>query len=785
MQDSAASIIQDLIIRREDWLMERILRYAVQYEYAQYTSTLKESWRMSISGLSESILEALKRRTFQMELGPEIDYIDDPVAAFGILEGQRHRERGIDIGMFLGLLRYYRQSYLDVLAESACEPDVIAWGRHGIERCFDRIEIGLCSEWIRGSDADRIRELQTANRRITNEKNKYLTLFESLANPVILLDRQNRIEQLNRAAARLLDASGNRYYSLPDSALPVGQPAEQALPWLADELRRFRREAAPSCTGEKACVRDSETRWYRFDFSHMLDISDKFTGTLIILTDETTQKETELALQHAKTAAEDANRAKSAFLANMSHELRTPLNGILGYAQILKRDSHLLPHQLQAVDTIDKSGEHLLAMITDILDIAKIEAGKVQLHPEDFTLDVSLRAIVEMMRIKAEQKQIHIIYEPPDDLRCVVHADEKRLRQVLINLLGNAIKFTLAGHVSFTVEKHDAPSQESAAASPSLATLSFSITDTGIGIPVEKQAAIFHSFEQVGDTRIHEEGTGLGLAISARIVRIMGSELHVESMPGRGSRFWFQVTLPVKAITPERARPRHRITGLDGPPRRILIIDDDESSRRMLRQMLEPLGFTIADTADGLAGLEYVRRSPFPDLLLLDIKMPELNGYETARRLRHAERESAEPARHVPIIAISAEVSEHVRQHSLAAGCDAFLAKPIHLEHLLDTIAALLRITWRYAPADSDFTPSESVLPPPDMLLALHNAARIGDIMDLRRQIRVLRRDPLLTPFLNQIHELVEGYRIDQVQNLLDRCLADSAPCEMPPEALT
>ncbi len=251
----------------------------------------------------------------------------------------------------------------------------------------------------------------------------------------------------------------------------------------------------------------------------------------------TKERTAQLAKTNEKLKA--ANKAKSEFFTNMSHELRTPLNSILGFAQVLQRADNLIPEHKECLDIIYQSGNHLLTMINDILDLSKIEPGKIQLTPKDLPLPEFLEMVVEILRVKAEEKGIYLRYQSTSELPTVIHADEKRLRQVLINLLGNAIKFTEKGGVTFKVEmkhvKESSPYPE--------AKIRFEIADTGIGIAPDQFEKIFLPFEQVGNSRHKTEGTGLGLAISQKIVQMMGSTLQVKSQPGEGSVFWMDLDL--------------------------------------------------------------------------------------------------------------------------------------------------------------------------------------------------------------------------------------------------
>src|SRR3981189_1061872 len=324
--------------------------------------------------------------------------------------------------------------------------------------------------------------------------------------------------------------------------------------------------------------------------------------------DLTERKQAE-AERGARHAAETANQAKSEFLARMSHELRTPLTGILGYAEILRGDRTLTERQLHGVGVIRQSGEHLLTLINDILDFARIEAGKLELSVTEIPMARFLRVIADIIGVRAEEKQLAFRCDIAADLPLGVLADERRLRQVLLNLLANAVKFTDRGEVSLRVTF----------APPS--RLRFEVRDTGIGVGEDRREAIFQPFEQAGDTHHRVGGTGLGLASSRQLGRLMGSDIEMESRLGEGSAFWFEVDVPVVQAHKAAAIHESVVTGYEGPRRKILVVDDVAGNRMVLGDLLAPLGFEVAEAASGREGLD-IAESLRPDLILMDSVMP-------------------------------------------------------------------------------------------------------------------------------------------------------------------
>jgi len=485
--------------------------------------------------------------------------------------------------------------------------------------------------------------------------------------------------------------------------------------------------------------------------------------------------------QRAEETATVANRAKSEFLANMSHELRTPLNGILGYSQVLKKNPHLDPQQQKGLDVIHRCGDYLLTLINDVLDFSKIEAQKMELHTSPFHLPYFLENLLEICRVRASQKQIALNYETSSPLPQFVDADEKRLQQVLLNLLGNALKFTETGHVTLRVgyAPPSVPDAEPGVPAYEVFTpgpIRFEIEDTGIGIAPAQLEQIFQPFHSVNQPGQPTEGTGLGLAISRQLVQLMGSDIQVSSTVGQGSRFWFDLELPESQLKGQGSLADGKaIWGYGGDRRTLLVVDDKDYNRAVIVNLLEPLGFTVLEASDGHQGLAQARQHR-PDAVLVDLVMPQMDGFEMTRQLRQI------PELHkVVVIALSASVLEFDQRLSQAAHCDDFLPKPVHEPALLQKLQAHLGLEWVYEPVSSAAVPNPATNQPPAPLplAAIPTAAELDVLLDLALRgdlkglvahtNRLEASAPQWAAFTLQLRQLAISYKGRQAIELIKR----------------
>jgi|GEM_PF-1637749 len=647
---SSVGFFRHLIIAHEDWLVTRVLDYAKQYGYTRYSSTLLEAWRLSVAKLSAVLLHSFEDGAYRSGLHADGDHAADPVTLYGIEEARKHRSRGVSLSLFISLLKYYRRAYLDLIVEQCGNPDDLRRYHDFILEVFDKIEIGCSDEWVNVKVDDEISALQIQNKELVEEKLVYLTIFESLKDPVIFADAQGHIRNMNRSACLCFtpyDTPGAIYYGRKE----IDEIERLLAPFLD---YRDTRDDFPDCL---LPTRNGPRRFH-IKTRRMIDSSERMAGIVLICSDITD-------FQQALHDAALADQAKSAFLATMSHELRTPAASIIGAAELLAHTGVTRSQSLY-LDLIDASASTLLGILNEVLDYSKFNETGVTVETVDLDLVETIDGVVKIMRYQALRKGVTLSVTMSSRVPRLLRGDPDKLRRVLMNLLGNAVKFTEQGRIELTVrriKKADAP-----------VMLKFAIADTGIGIPSDVVSDLFLPFSQ-GDGSISRKfgGTGLGLAICKRIVDALGGEIGAKNREGDGSLFWF--TLPFGPPVTRQKRVKKQAIPVSRPLS-ILLVEDNEVNQIVGIGLLEHLGHNVGLAGDGEEALAMLAEGDY-NAVLLDIHLPGMDGYEVARRIRSL----SDPIKsNTLIVALTADGGAAGKR--MGDAINAFLTKPLRVDEL-------------------------------------------------------------------------------------------------------
>lgn len=602
------------------------------------------------------------------------------------------------------LRMHYTQQALDSGITQVYEQEILIKGN----QCYEEVRIvPLLQDEVLVMVRD-ITHRKQAETELQHQKEVLQTIVNHIPVMIALFNAEGRIKFVNPEFEKVLGWSLQDWWQRDVllECYPNPDDYQRAIAHMLSANGQWKDFATLTQTGQKI-----ETSWTNVRLSN--------GSNLGIGQDISDRKRKEHALQQAMEAAEAANLAKSMFLANMSHELRTPLNVILGFAQVMAHDPSLTPSQKEDLQTIQCSGDHLLSLINDVLDLSKIEAGHFSLEEKGFDLIALLHGLRTMMAERASAKKLQLTFDIGPEVPQFVIADEQKLRQILLNLLGNAIKFTKQGSVVLSVRKQEPSDQnDSILSTPSNASdrqnsrsrscrLQFDVIDTGVGMAAKEQENIFDAFVQAEAGRKGMSGTGLGLTISRKLLELMNGTIAVNSVLGQGSTFTVVVPVcPTSSVLSQPEQPHRTVIGLaPGQPQyRILVVDDQRENRLLMVRLLTQLGLEVREVVNGQDAIA-IWQEWQPDLTWMDIRMPGLNGYETTQQIRAMDQEKTSI-----IIALTAQASQSDHALALAAGCNDYLSKPFQEETVFLKMAEHLGLKYVYAEPDNGLLPAPTTL---------------------------------------------------------------------------
>lgn len=604
------------------------------------------------------------------------------------------------------------------------------------------------------SDINKLIDRQQVELEISQER--LHSVIDNAADPIVSFDSEGHIFIFNPAAEEFfkwsrLDIKGTSMSRLFDPESIYCKECEDEssfISMITDQKSGLQRFAGLTSKNEKLS--------FEANFSKS-ETPDGVIYTAVIR-DISGQMEFEEKLKTAKVSAERANRLKSEFLANMSHELRTPLNAVLGFTQLLTNDKNLTDSQLEKIGIISRSGEHLLGLINDILDISKIEAGKIELHETAFNVRNFVEDLRQMLDLKCKKKGLALYVEYVDPLPEYVKCDLGKLRQILINILGNAIKFTKEGGISVVVGVEDEK-------------LKFSINDTGKGIPENEIESILQPFTQ-SSLIDHEGGTGLGLAITNSFIQMMGGKLLIESKLNEGSTFSFSVDMDITDEVLEEEESLGIIIGIEENRHpNVLIVDDKLNNRLILKEMLERVGFVVMEAENGKVAIERAREIS-PEIIFMDIKMPVMDGYEAVKQIKNDKS-----IKSIPVFALTASAFKHDEKSILESGFDGFLAKPFKQSSLFHLIHENSNIRFVY---EKEITSIEEVTIDSldmkliadnltqDQLNSIEDLAIINDFTGIKNLVKKLMSNDKLNEFISVVSSLADNFDDENLERLIE-----------------
>lgn len=594
-------------------------------------------------------------------------------------------------------------------------------------------------------------------------------VMDVVPNIIFVKDQDGRILSVNQAGAAMHGTTVEAMIGKRETDFNPNFSSEKLNEFLTVNQQVMQTRQTHQILSQSVVASSGELHWYQTVISPLIDVDGQVAGIVGATTDITDLKRAEQALQQAKEAAEAANTAKSLFLANMSHELRTPLNVILGFAQVMHRDPLLTPEQRENLQIIRRSSDHLLHLINDVLDLSKIEAGHIDLNETSIDLLDLLRSLERMFYQRADLKGLQLCLDLASDLPRYVMTDGNRLRQVLINLLGNAIKFTQQGEVVVRVTTLDLPKEQRR--SPNLSCVQFEVIDTGVGIAPSELETIFDAFEQTQTSQVSLDGTGLGLTISRKFVQMMGGEITVRSRLGQGSTFAFALPMALPPSAYSATPTPYRVIGVapGQPTYRTLVVDDQPENCKLLVTLLAQIGLEVRAAHNGQEAVALWQHWQ-PHVIWMDIRMPIVNGYEATQHIR-ATANGQTPI----IIALTAQASRGDRTLALASGCNDYLSKPFQPEVLFSKLSEHLGMRFLYEddPTVAADNPVLKTAPlqasdlhvmPLGWVAALQQAARLCDDSEIEQLIQQI--PPQQEWLAQRLRQLAHDYEFAYLVNL-------------------
>lgn len=650
--------------------------------------------------------------------------------------------------VFIDALLTGEQDFYQIEKRYLSKDNRIIWGYLSLALVKDKQEKPL---YFVGQIQDITHKKQIEQTLLESEA-KFRSAFEDAGHGMILGDFQGRLLKANHAICEMLGYAKEELLQMNIHNLAYPEPPTEHE---RQEIRALLSIEKNVIHLEKRYLhKNNQIIWTLVTLSIVKNTQEKPLYLLAHFINITDRKQIAENLAQAKAHAEAANYAKSVFLTNMSHELRTPLNAILGYAQLLQKEENLTLQQKEGLEIVENSGRHLLTLINDILDISKIEAGKVELYPCVVNFPKFLQSIVGMMRMSAQEKNLLFIYQPKD-IPDYIQVDEKRLRQVLLNLLTNAIKFTYKGSVILQVFAKNIENKKE---------ITFSVQDTGIGISQDKIKKIFLPFEQVNDKNHNIEGTGLGLAISHQLIQLMHGELTVVSELGKGSCFSFTCVFAIGVEEEEKVLMVENIVGYYGKKRRILLADDDSKTQKNFKELLEHLGFIVIVASNGEEVIAKAQET-FPDVIFIDLFIPDKNGYEAVMLIKQEIS-----LKSIPIIAISANINQKSMVKNHSDKFYGFLEKPLVLNKVLAFIEEILHLEWKYKrDTPKKLEKNTNIkLPDSDIIAQLYEWAVLGKMRKIEQWAEVFaEKNPEYLEFTENIKQFAKKIEEDKLLEFL------------------